>query len=135
MCLLSVFLPWLEFDDRGGDVGPAAVGGGGVDGERDGGGGRRAEPVVREGSVRPGVSGGHPHDLKWRSSKLSSNLQRYQGHFILKSIFDKWIQNAAGAFPVARFSSANISHASNVCTLLRMWPRGLSRRRHLPRWH
>ena len=52
--------PWLEFDDRGGDV----CAGGGVDGERDGGRGGRTEAVVREGCVRAGVSGGHAHDLR-----------------------------------------------------------------------
>ena len=40
-----------------------------------------------------------------------------------------------GAFSGARFSSANISRASNVCTLLASNednPGGLSRRRHPP---
>ena len=56
-----LLFPWLEFDDRSGDVGAA---GRGVDGERDGGGGGRAEAVVREGRVRAGVSRGHADDLR-----------------------------------------------------------------------
>ena len=59
--LLRFSRPWLEFDDRGGHVGVGRRSG--VDGERDGGGGGRTEPVVRERRVRARVAGGHAHDL------------------------------------------------------------------------
>ena len=61
-----LFLPWLQFDDGSGDVGV----GGGVDGERDGGGGGRTEAVVREGRVRAGIPGGHANDLRRKKGDM-----------------------------------------------------------------